>query len=118
MDEGRRRREGDGGWREEEGEGDEVGRGRRGKGGREEREGEKDRRRERERERERWSFNSEEITVVYVLGQNTPKSLLCPSTNLAWEADGSRSLRRVDDVKAKREVMGCQTWAMVVTMAW
>ena len=62
----------------------------------------------------RWSYNSGKITDVYVLGQNTPKMWLCSSTKLAWDADGSRSSRRVDDVK---ELMGCQIWAMVVSMA-
>ena len=66
----------------------------------------------------RWNFNNGGITVVYVLGQNTPKIWLCSSTKLAWEADRSRSSRRVDDVKVKKELMGCQIYAMVVTMAW
>ena len=56
----------------------------------------------------RWIFSSGEITVVYVLGQNTPKILLCSSTKLAREAGGSRSSRRVDDVKVETELMGCQ----------
>ena len=64
----------------------------------------------------RWIFNSGEITVVNVLGQNTPKFWLCSSTKLAWEADGSRSSRWVDDVIVEKELMGCQIWAMVVTM--
>ena len=42
---------------------------------------------------------------------------LCSSTKLAWEANGSRSSRRVDDVKMKRDLMGCQICAVVVTMA-
>ena len=37
---------------------------------------------------------------------------LCSSTKLAREADGSRSSRRVDDVKVEKELMGCQIWAM------
>ena len=64
----------------------------------------------------RWNFNSGEITVVYVLAQNTPKIWPCSTTKLAWEADGSRCSRRVDDVLVKKELMGCQIWAMVVTM--
>ena len=66
----------------------------------------------------RWILNSGEILVVFVLGQNTPTIWRCLSTKLAWEADGSRSSRRVDDVKVEKELMGCLIWAMVVTMAW
>ena len=62
----------------------------------------------------RWIFNSGEIIVVYVLGQNTPKIWLCSSTKLAWEADGSRSSRPADDVKVEKELMGCQIWALLV----
>ena len=46
------------------------------------------------------------------------KFWLCSSTKQAWEADGSRSSRRVDDVKVKKALTGSQIWAMVVTMAW
>ena len=46
------------------------------------------------------------------------KTWLCFSTKQAWEADGSRSSRRVDDAKVNEELMGCQMRAMVVTMAW
>ena len=45
------------------------------------------------------------------------KTWLCFSTKQAWEADGSRSLRRVDVFKVKKELMGSQIWAMVVTWA-
>ena len=45
------------------------------------------------------------------------KTWLCFSTKQAWEADGSRSSRRVDVVKVKKELMGSQIWAMVVTWA-
>ena len=45
------------------------------------------------------------------------KTWLCSSTRQAWEAHRSRSSRRVDDVKVKKELMGSQIWAMVVTMA-
>ena len=65
----------------------------------------------------RWSYNSGMITVVYELGQNTPKTRLCSSTKLAVEDDGPICSRRVDDVKVKKEPMGCQLWALVVTMA-
>ena len=50
----------------------------------------------------RWNCSSGEITVEDVLGQNTPKISLCSSTKLTWEADGSRSSRRVHDVKVKK----------------
>ena len=66
----------------------------------------------------RWIFNSGEITVENFLGQDTPKFWLCSSTKLSWEADGSRSSRRADDVKVEKELMGCQLWALVETMAW
>ena len=46
------------------------------------------------------------------------KTWLRSSTKQAWEADGSRSSRRVDEVKVKKELMGSQIWAMVVTLAW
>ena len=46
------------------------------------------------------------------------KTWQCSSTKQAWEADGSRSSRRVDEVKVKKEVMGSQIWVMVVTLAW
>ena len=46
------------------------------------------------------------------------KTWLCSSTKQAWEADGSRSSRRVDGVTEKKELMGTQIWAMVVTLAW
>ena len=46
------------------------------------------------------------------------KTWLCSSTYQAWEADGSRSSRRVDDGKVKKELMGSQIWALLVTMAW
>ena len=42
---------------------------------------------------------------------------LCSTTILAEEDDGSRCSRRVDDAKVKKELMGCQSWALVVTMA-
>ena len=45
------------------------------------------------------------------------KTWLCSSTKRAWEADGSRSSGRVDVVKVKKELMGSQIWAMVVTWA-
>ena len=54
----------------------------------------------------RWIFSS----------GDTPKIWLCSSTNLAREAVGSRSSRRVDDANVEKELMGCQIWAMVVTM--
>ena len=66
----------------------------------------------------RWSYNSGELTVVYELGQNTPKIWLCSTTILTGEDDGSRCSRRVDDAKVKKELMGCQIWALVVTLAW
>ena len=66
----------------------------------------------------RWICHSGETTVVYMLGQNTPIIWLCSSTKLAREADGSRSSRRVDDVKVEKELMGRQIWVVVVTKAW
>ena len=42
------------------------------------------------------------------------KTWLCSSTKQAWEADGSRSSRRVDFVKVKKELMGSQIWAIIV----
>ena len=66
----------------------------------------------------RWNYNSGEITVVYELIQNTPKIWLCSATILTGEDDGSRCSRRVDDVKVKKELMGCQIWALVVSSAW
>ena len=41
------------------------------------------------------------------------KTWLCFSTKPAWEADGSRSSRRVDVIKVKKELMGSQIWSMV-----
>ena len=58
----------------------------------------------------RWSYNSGVISVVYELGQNSSKIWLCFKTILAEEEDGSRS--------SNQEVIGCQLWALVVTMAW
>ena len=66
----------------------------------------------------RWSYNSGVITVLYELGQNSSKIWLCPTAILAEEDDGSRCSRRVDDAKVKKELMGCQLWALAVTMAW
>ena len=66
----------------------------------------------------RWSCNSGVISVVYELGQNSSKIWLCSTTILAEEDDGSRCSRRVNDVKVKKELMGCQLWASVVAMAW
>ena len=40
------------------------------------------------------------------------KTWLCFSTKPAWQADGSRSSRRVDVIKVKKELMGSQTWSM------
>ena len=45
------------------------------------------------------------------------KTWLRSSTKQAWEADGSRSSRRVDVVKVKKELMGSQIWSVVVTWA-
>ena len=66
----------------------------------------------------RWSYNGGMITVVYELGLNSSNTWLCSTTILAGEDDGSRCSRRVDDVKVKKDLMGCQLWALVVTMAW
>ena len=66
----------------------------------------------------RLSCNSGVITVVFELGQNSSKIWLCSTTIQAVEDDGPRCSRRVDDVKEKKELMGCQLWALVVTMAW
>ena len=66
----------------------------------------------------RCSYNSGMITVVYELGLNSSKIWLCSTTILAVEDDGPRCSRRVDDVKVKKELMGCQLYALVVTMAW
>ena len=38
------------------------------------------------------------------------KTWLCFSTKQTWEADGSRSSRRVDVVKVKKELMGSLRW--------
>ena len=46
------------------------------------------------------------------------KFWLCSTTILAVEDDGPRCSRRVDDIKVKKELMGCQSWALVATMAW
>ena len=66
----------------------------------------------------RWSYNSGMITVVHELGLNSSKIWQCSTTILAEEEDGSRCSRRVDDAKVKKELMGCQLWALVVTMPW
>ena len=58
----------------------------------------------------RWIFNSGEITVVYELGQNTPRIWLCSSTKLAWEDDGSRSSRRAMMVATNGGVDGWRRW--------
>ena len=53
---------------------------------------------------------------IEMLRYSPSKTWLCSSTKQSWEADGSRSSRRVDVVKVK-ELMGSQIWAMVATMA-
>ena len=35
----------------------------------------------------------------------------------AWDAEGSRSSRRVDVLKVKKELLGSQIWSVVVTWA-
>ena len=45
------------------------------------------------------------------------KTWICSLTKLAWDAEGSRSSRRVDVVKVKKELMGSQIWSVVVTWA-
>ena len=43
--------------------------------------------------------------------------LICSLTKQAWDAEGSRSSRRVDVAKVKKELMGSQIWSVVVTWA-
>ena len=45
------------------------------------------------------------------------KTWICSLTKQAWDAEGSRSSRRVDDVNVKKELMGSQIWSVVVTWA-
>ena len=65
-----------------------------------------------------WSYNSGVITVVFELGQNSSNIWLCSTTIMAVEDDGPRCSRRVDDAKVKKELMGCQLWALVGGVEW
>ena len=45
------------------------------------------------------------------------KTWICSSKNQALDAEGSRSSRRVDVAKVKKELMGSQIWSVVLTWA-
>ena len=61
----------------------------------------------------RWSYNSGMIAVENEFGMNSSKFWLGSTTILAVEDDGPRRSRRVDDAYVKKELMGCQSWALV-----
>ena len=63
-----------------------------------------------------WVTDLNRRELCNVMLEFTPlKIWICSLTKQAWDAEGSRSSRRVDVAKVKKELTGSQIWSVVVT---